>query len=91
MIEVGCNDHLGKKVRLKHRAADTSRDLKNLIIAQSSTHWNKVILKKWFMVFMDCVSLGDYDEMNLGALLPVGRNSSSLPFPLLPLSTPTLA
>ena len=58
MIEVGYNNHLGKKVCLKHRAADTSWDLKNLITAQSGTRWNKVILKKWFMIFKDCVSEG---------------------------------
>ncbi|KAB0346475.1 hypothetical protein FD755_000822 [Muntiacus reevesi] len=71
MIKVGCNDHLGKKVCLKCRTADTSRDLKKPITAQPGTHWNKVILKKWFMIFKDRVSLGDYgihDGMNLGAL-----------------------
>ena len=49
IIKVGCNDHLGKKVCLKCRAADTSRDLMKLTTAQPGTHWNKVILKKWFM------------------------------------------
>ena len=47
----------------------------------------------WRSGSWDRVSLGDYgihDGMNLGALLPVGQNSSSLPLPLLPLSTPTL-
>lgn len=42
--------------------------LKELIVVQTSTGWNKIILKKCYSVFKDHVSLGDYeihDGMNL--------------------------
>ncbi|CAO2588594.1 Ubiquitin-like protein 5 [Lemmus lemmus] len=58
MIEVICNDRLGKKVRIKCNTDDTIGDLKKLII----------VLKKWYTIFKDHVSLGDYeihDGMNL--------------------------
>uniref|UniRef100_A0A8C2RCY0 Ubiquitin-like protein 5 n=1 Tax=Capra hircus TaxID=9925 RepID=A0A8C2RCY0_CAPHI len=48
---------------------DTIGDLKKLIAAQTGTRWNKIIvLKKWYTIFKDHVSLGDYeihDGMNL--------------------------
>ncbi|XP_054572853.1 ubiquitin-like protein 5 isoform X1 [Eptesicus fuscus] len=78
MIEVVCNDRLGKKVRVKCNTDDTIGDLKKLIAAQTGTRWNKIVLKKWFLserclsrrytIFKDHVSLGDYeihDGMNL--------------------------
>uniref|UniRef100_H0XP64 Ubiquitin-like protein 5 n=2 Tax=Otolemur garnettii TaxID=30611 RepID=H0XP64_OTOGA len=68
MTEVVCNDHLGKKVHVKCNTDDTTGDLKKLIAAQTGTCLNKIVLKKWYMVFMDHVSLGDYeihDGMNL--------------------------
>ncbi|XP_077779847.1 ubiquitin-like protein 5 isoform X1 [Podarcis muralis] len=107
MIEVVCNDRLGKKVRVKckypklkrssfcwrlewHLPAlyaaivfylrlwcmkkeeassdDTIRDLKKLIAAQTGTRWDKIVLKKWYTIFKDHVSLADYeihDGMNL--------------------------
>uniref|UniRef100_A0A2K5DX32 Ubiquitin-like protein 5 n=1 Tax=Aotus nancymaae TaxID=37293 RepID=A0A2K5DX32_AOTNA len=54
MIEVVCSDHLGKKVPVKY--------LKKLIVAQA------IVLKKWYTIFKDHMSLGDhdiYDGMNL--------------------------
>uniref|UniRef100_A0ABI8AP02 Ubiquitin-like protein 5 n=2 Tax=Felis catus TaxID=9685 RepID=A0ABI8AP02_FELCA len=68
MIEVVCNDRLGKKVRVKCNTDDTIGDLKKLIAAQTGTRWNKIVLKKWYTIFKDHVSLGDYeihDGMNL--------------------------
>ncbi|XP_031200481.1 ubiquitin-like protein 5 isoform X1 [Mastomys coucha] len=77
MIEVVCNDRLGKKVRVKCKypprddwqsTDDTIGDLKKLIAAQTGTRWNKIVLKKWYTIFKDHVSLGDYeihDGMNL--------------------------
>lgn len=47
MIEVVCNDRLGKKVRVKCNTDDTIGDLKKLIAAQTGTRWNKIVLKKW--------------------------------------------
>uniref|UniRef100_A0A8C2MU02 Ubiquitin-like protein 5 n=1 Tax=Cricetulus griseus TaxID=10029 RepID=A0A8C2MU02_CRIGR len=48
MIEVVCNDRLGKKVRVKCNTDDTIGDLKKLIAAQTGTRWNKIVLKKCF-------------------------------------------
>uniref|UniRef100_A0A8U8BX04 Ubiquitin-like protein 5 n=1 Tax=Geospiza parvula TaxID=87175 RepID=A0A8U8BX04_GEOPR len=47
MIEVVCNDRLGKKVRVKCKYPDSIRDLKKLIAAQTGTRWDKIVLKKW--------------------------------------------
>ncbi|KAK2918714.1 hypothetical protein Q8A73_003085 [Channa argus] len=68
MIEVVCNDRLGKKVRVKCNSEDTIGDLKKLIAAQTGTRHDKIVLKKWYTIFKDHVSLGDYeihDGMNL--------------------------
>nr|XP_025727414.1 ubiquitin-like protein 5 [Callorhinus ursinus] len=68
MIEVVCNTRLGKKVRVKYNTDDTIGDLKKLITAQTGTCGNKIVLKKWYTIFKDHVSLGDYeihDGMNL--------------------------
>ncbi|OBS63768.1 hypothetical protein A6R68_07693, partial [Neotoma lepida] len=53
MIEVVCNDHLGKIVRIKCNTNDTIGDLKKLIAAQTGTRWNKIVLKKRDMIFKD--------------------------------------
>ncbi|XP_027710033.1 ubiquitin-like protein 5 [Vombatus ursinus] len=60
MIKVVCNDRLGKKVHVKCNTDDLIGDLKKLIVAQTGTHWNKIVLKKWYTIFKDHVSLGDY-------------------------------
>ncbi|GFY39111.1 ubiquitin-like protein 5 [Trichonephila inaurata madagascariensis] len=68
MIEVTCNDRLGKKVRIKCNADDTIGDLKKLISAQTGTKWDKIVLKKWYTIFKDNITLADYeihDGMNL--------------------------
>lgn len=68
MIEVTCNDRLGKKVRVKCNADDTIGDLKMLIAAQTGTRSERIILKKWYNIFKDHITLRDYeihDGMNL--------------------------
>ena len=47
MIEIICNDRLGKKVRVKCNPDDTIGDLKKLIAAQTGTKPEKIVLKKW--------------------------------------------
>ena len=47
MIEVICNDRLGKKVRVKCNHDDSIGDLKKLIAAQTGTKAEKIVLKKW--------------------------------------------
>ena len=93
MIEITCNDRLGKKVRIKcnpginediiclplvqlifhlnvylYLKDDTIGDLKKLISAQTGTHWEKIVLKKWYTIYKDHITLQDYeihDGMNL--------------------------
>lgn len=59
MIEITCNDRLGKKVRVKCNPEDTIGDLKKLIAAQTGTKWEKIILKKWYTIFKDHIRLLD--------------------------------
>jgi len=68
MIEITVNDRLGKKVRVKCNEDDTIGDLKKLIAAQTGTRADKVVLKKWYNIFKDHITLQDYeihDGMNL--------------------------
>ncbi|XP_043824865.1 ubiquitin-like protein 5 [Dromiciops gliroides] len=68
MIEVVCNDRPGKKVRVKCDPKDSIAYPKKMIAAQTGTRWNKIVLKKWYTVSKDHVTLGDYeihDGMNL--------------------------
>lgn len=49
-------------------ADDTIGDLKKLIAAQTGTHWEKIVLKKWYTIYKDHITLEDYeihDGMNL--------------------------
>ncbi|XP_069802244.1 ubiquitin-like protein 5 [Dendropsophus ebraccatus] len=60
MIEVVCNDSSGKKMQVNCNPEDTIKDLKKLIAAQTGTQWEKIVLKKWYTIFKDHVSLADY-------------------------------
>ena len=46
MIEVICNDRLGKKIRVKCNEDDTIGDLKKLVAAQSGTRPEKIRIQK---------------------------------------------
>lgn len=59
MIEITCNDRLGKKVRVKCNPDDTIGDLKKLIAAQTGTRWEKIVLKKWYTIYKDHIKLED--------------------------------
>lgn len=59
MLEITCNDRLGKKVRVKCNPDDTIGDLKKLIAAQTGTHWEKIVLKKWYTIYKDHIKLQD--------------------------------
>lgn len=50
---------MGKKVRVKCNPEDTIGDLKKLIAAQTGTHYEKIILKKWYTIFKDHITLQD--------------------------------
>ena len=61
MIEIICNDRLGKKVRVKCNPEDKVGDLKRLIAAQTGTRPEKIVLKKWYTIYKDNVTLEDYE------------------------------
>ncbi|CAO1630059.1 unnamed protein product [Parajaminaea phylloscopi] len=64
LIEITANDRLGRKVRVKCSPDDTVGDLKKLIAAQTGTTPEKIQLKKWYTVFKDHITLGDYEIQN---------------------------
>ena len=61
MIEVICNDRLGKKIRVKCNADDTVGDLKKLLAAQTGTRPEKLRIQKWYTVYKDHITLEDYE------------------------------
>merc|ERR1719424_2624240 len=61
MIEVICNDRLGKKIRVKCNPDDTVGDLKKLLAAQTGTRPEKLRIQKWYTVYKDHISLDDYE------------------------------
>jgi ubiquitin-like protein 5 len=61
MIEVICNDRLGKKIRVKCNADDTIGDLKKLLAAQTGTRPEKLRIQKWYTVYKDHITLEDYE------------------------------
>jgi ubiquitin-like protein 5 len=61
MIEIVCNDRLGKKIRVKCNHDDTIGDLKKLIAAQIGTRPEKIRLQRWYSVFKDHITLDDYE------------------------------
>ena len=61
MIEVICNDRLGRKVRVKVNEDDTIWDLKRVLAAQTGTRPEKIKLQKWYTVYKDHVTLRDYE------------------------------
>jgi len=61
MIEVLCNDRLSKKVRVKCNTTDTIGDLKKIIAAQTGTRPDKIKIQKWYTIYKDHVTLGDYE------------------------------
>ncbi|CAB4020986.1 ubiquitin 5 [Paramuricea clavata] len=64
MLEVTCNDRLGKKVRVKCNSDDTVGDLKKLIAAQTGTKWDRIVLKKWWVAGLNISFTGPSDKMS---------------------------
>ncbi|KAK9261327.1 ubiquitin-like protein [Lipomyces orientalis] len=64
MIEVICNDRLGKKIRVKCLPDDTIGDFKKLVASQIGTAPEKIILKKSYTTFKDHITLADYEIHN---------------------------
>ncbi|CAM9168926.1 unnamed protein product [Ascophyllum nodosum] len=61
MIEVICNDRLGKKVRVKSNEDDTIGDLKKPIAAQVGTRPEKIRIQNWYTIYKDHIMLEDYE------------------------------
>ncbi|KAG8972509.1 ubiquitin-like modifier hub1, partial [Tulasnella sp. 427] len=49
------------KVAVKCSPDDTIGDLKKLIAAQTGTTPEKIQLKKWYTIYKDAITLGDYE------------------------------
>ncbi|VVT57600.1 uncharacterized protein SAPINGB_P005776 [Magnusiomyces paraingens] len=64
MIEIVCNDRVGRKVRVKALPDDTIGDFKKLLAAQIGTDPTKIILKKGYTVYKDHITLADYEIHN---------------------------
>ena len=73
MIEVICNDRLGKKIRVKCNPDDTIGDLKKLLSAQIGTRPEKLRIQKWHIIFKDHITLEDY-EFQDGMMLELYYN-----------------
>ena len=68
MIEIICNDRLGKKVSVKCNEDDTIGDLKKLLAYVTGTRAEKIRVQKSYTVYKDHITLEDYeihDGMNL--------------------------
>ena len=61
MIEVVCNDRMGKRQRVKCVPSDTILDLKKLVSAQIGTRPEKIRLQKSNIIFKDHIRLEDYE------------------------------
>jgi hypothetical protein len=80
MLEVTCNDRLGKKVRVKCNPDDTIGDLKKLIAAQTGTRWEKIVLKKWYTIFKDHIKLQDCILFQLLPIVCCLNRNSHVPY-----------
>ena len=61
MIEVVCNDRLGRRIRVKCNEDDTVGELKRVVAAVTGSRVEKIKLQKREMVFKDHISLMDYE------------------------------
>ncbi|GMF60183.1 unnamed protein product [[Candida] boidinii] len=61
MIEVVCNDRLGKKIKVKCLPSDTIEDFKKVLSLQIGTDYTKLVLKKGYMIYKNHITLEDYE------------------------------
>lgn len=61
MIAITVNDRLGKKVRILCNEDDTIGDIKKVIAVKTGTRPDRLILKKWYKIFKDELTLWDYE------------------------------
>lgn len=61
MIEVVCNDRLGKKIRVKCLEEDTVGEFKKVLSLQLGVIASKIVLQKGGLVLKDHITLDDYE------------------------------
>lgn len=61
MISITVNDRLGKKVRILCNEDDKIGDIKKVIAVKTGTQADRIILKKWYTIFKDNITLEDYE------------------------------
>lgn len=61
MIAITVNDRLGKKVRILCNEDDTIGDIKKVIAVKTGTNADRIMLKKWYTIFKDHITLEDYE------------------------------
>ncbi|GMM29709.1 ubiquitin-like protein [Martiniozyma asiatica (nom. inval.)] len=61
MLQVVCNDRLGKKISVKCLAEDTVGEFKQVLGLQIGVPAEKIVLKKGYMIFKDHITLEDYE------------------------------
>lgn len=64
MIAITVNDRLGKKVRILCNEDDTIGDIKKVIAVKTGTKAERIILKKWYTIYKDHITLMDYEIGN---------------------------
>jgi len=61
MIAITVNDRLGKKVKILCNEDDTIGDIKKVIGVKTGTIAERIILKKWYTILKDHITLEDYE------------------------------
>lgn len=61
MIAITVNDRLGKKVRILCNEDDTIGDIKKVLAVKTGTKAERIILKRWYTIFKDHITLEDYE------------------------------
>lgn len=61
MIAISVNDRLGKKVRILCNEDDTIGDIKKVLAVKTGTKAERIILKRWYTIFKDHITLQDYE------------------------------
>ena len=61
IIEITCNDRLGKKIRIKCHENALIIDVKKLAAAQLGTRPEKIRFQKWHSIMKDHIRLSDYE------------------------------
>jgi ubiquitin-like protein 5 len=61
MIAITVNDRLGRKARIICNEDDTIGDLKKVVAVKFCTNAERIVLKKWYSILKDQITLADYE------------------------------